>query len=142
MPTLAFFKFNSFVEAEAEKKHDLGADVIKLYLTNVQPNASSHAVKADLAEIATGFGYSGPITLTRVSSAQAAGLYKVVFNSPGNITASGGSIGPFRAVVAYNDTAANDELIGAWDNGSSITLTDGQYLALTLDAVNGLLTKQ
>jgi hypothetical protein len=32
---------------------------------------------------------------------------------------------PFRYAVLYNDTAANDDLIGFWDFGTTVTLTVG-----------------
>lgn len=136
-----FTKINSFVEALAEKKHDLGADVLKLMLTNSAPIAAN-TVKANLTEISAGNGYTaGGSAVTITSSAQTAGLYKLVGNDV-TITASGGSIGPFRYVVLYNDTATNDELIGWWDYGSSITLLAGETITVDLDASNGILTIQ
>lgn len=136
-----FAKINSFVEALAEKKHDLSADTLKLMLTNSAPIASN-TVKADLTEISAGNGYTaGGSAVTITSSAQTAGLYKLVGNDV-TVTASGGSIGPFRYVVLYNDTATNDELIGWWDYGSSITLLAGETITIDLDASNGILTIQ
>ena len=136
-----FNKFYSTVEALAEKKHDLSADVLKLMLTNSAP-VNTNTVKADLTEISSGNGYTaGGSTVTITTSAQTAGLYKLVGNDV-TITASGGSIGPFRYVVLYNDTATNDELIGWWDYGSSITLLTGETITIDLDATNGILTIQ
>ena len=136
-----FNKFSSLVEALAEKSHNLGSDVLKLMLTNSAPIASN-TVKANLTEISAGNGYTaGGSAVTITTSAQTAGLYKLVGNDV-TITASGGSIGPFRYVVLYNDTATNDELIGWWDYGSSITLLAGETITIDLDASNGILTIQ
>lgn len=136
-----FSKFNSFVEALAEKKHDLGSDVLKLMLTNSAP-IDSNTVKANLTEISAGNGYTaGGSAVTISASSQTSGLYKLVGGDV-TITASGGSIGPFRYVVLYNDTATNDELIGWWDYGSSITLLAGETITIDLDASNGILTIQ
>lgn len=136
----AFNKFNSFVEALAEKKHDLGADTLKVMLTNTAPVATN-AVKADLTEISTGNGYTaGGNTASVTSSAQTSGIYKLVLGDPATWTASGGSIGPFRYAVLYNDTAASDELIGWWDYGSSITLAAGESFAVDFDPTTGVLT--
>lgn len=136
-----FNKFNSFVEALAEKAHNLGADTLKVMLTNSAPIASN-TVKANLTEISSGNGYTaGGSTVTISASSQTAGLYKLVGGDV-TITASGGSIGPFRYVVLYNDTASNDELIGWWDYGSSITLLAGETITIDLDASNGILTIQ
>ncbi len=137
----AFQKFNSTVEALAEKVHNLGADTIKVMLSNVAPIAGN-SVKADITEIAAGNGYvAGGSTLALVSSSQTAGVYKLVLSDV-TITAAGGSIGPFRYAVVYNDTATNDELIGFFDYGSSISLLDGESLLVDVSAVNGLLTIQ
>lgn len=136
----AFNKFNSFVEALAEKKHDLGADTLKVLLTNTAPVATN-SVKADLTEISAGNGYTaGGNTATVTSSAQTSGTYKLVLGDPATWTASGGSIGPFRYAVLYNDTAASDELIGWWDYGSSITLAAGESFAVDFDPTTGVLT--
>ena len=136
----SFNKFNSFVEALAEKKHDLGADTLKVLLTNTAPVATN-SVKADLTEISAGNGYTaGGNTAAVTSSAQSSGTYKLVLGDPATWTASGGSIGPFRYAVLYNDTAANDELIGWWDYGSSITLATGESFAVDFDATTGVLT--
>jgi hypothetical protein len=135
----AFNKFNSFVEAVAEKKHDLGADVLKVLLTNTAP-AATNSVKADLAEIAAGNGYAaGGAQATQASSAQTSGTYRLVLNDV-VFTAAGGSIGPFRYAVLYNDSAANDELIGWHDYGSSITLLDGETFTWNADPTSGVLT--
>jgi hypothetical protein len=42
-------------------------------------------------------------------------------------TASGGSIGPFRYVILFNDTPTSpaDPLIGYWDIGTNVTITTG-----------------
>jgi hypothetical protein len=136
----SFNKFNSFVEALAEKKHDLGADTLKVLLTNTAPVATN-SVKADLTEISAGNGYTaGGNTASVTSSAQTSGTYKLVLGDPATWTASGGSIGPFRYAVLYNDTAANDELIGWWDYGSSITLAAGESFAVDFDPTTGVLT--
>lgn len=131
--------FHAFIEALAEKKHNLGADTLKVMLTNAAPVASTGAVKADLTELTPGNGYSaGGAAVTVTSSAQTAGVYKLIGNDV-TFTAAGGSMGPFRYVVLYNDTAAADDLIGYWDNGSSITLADTEAYPIDLSATDGIL---
>jgi hypothetical protein len=137
----AFQKFHSFVEALAEKKHDLGADTLKVYLSNDTPSASADAVKADLAEITVGVdGYTaGGNTCSITTSAQTSGTYKLVLGDPATWTSTG-TLGPFRYAVLYNDTAANDELIGYWDYGVSITLANGETFVVDFDPTTGVLT--
>ena len=136
----AFNKFNSFVEALAEKVHNLGGDTLKVMLTNTAPVATN-TVKANITEISAGNGYTaGGNTASVTSSAQTSGTYKLVLGDPATWTASGGSIGPFRYAVLYNDTATNDELIGWWDSGSAVTLADGESFAVDFDPTTGVLT--
>jgi len=134
-----FNKFESFVEAVAEKVHNLGSDTLKVLLTNSAPVATN-TVKANLTEISAGNGYTaGGTAATISSSSQTSGTYKLVLADV-VFTASGGSIGPFRYAVLYNDTATNDELIGWWDYGSSITLASGETFTVDFDGTAGVLT--
>lgn len=136
----AFNKFDSFVEALAEKVHNLGSDTLKVMLTNTAPVATN-TTKANLTEITAGNGYTaGGNTASVTSSAQTSGTYKLVLGDPATWTASGGSIGPFQYAVLYNDTATNDELIGWWDYGSAVTLADGESFAVDFDPTTGVLT--
>jgi hypothetical protein len=133
-----FTKFNPFVEALAEKVHNLGADTLKIALTNSAPSATNSTF-ADITEISAGNGYTaGGTAATILSSSQTSGTYKLVLGDV-VITASGGSIGPFRYVVLYNDTATNNELIAYADYGSSITLASGETFTVDFDATNGAL---
>ena len=132
----SYNKFQPFVEAVAEKKHDLGSDTLKVALTNTAPTADND-VLTDITEIT--YTYCSDRTLTTSSSVQTSGTYKLVIADK-TISASGGAVGPFRYVVIYNDTATNDDLICWFDYGSSITLADGESIVLDFDDSNGLLT--
>lgn len=134
-------KFQAFVENVAEKVHDLGADTLKVMLTNTAP-VNTNSVKADLTEISAGNGYTAGGTASSItSSSQSSGTYKLVLADV-VFTASGGTIGPFRYTPLYNDTPTSpaDPLILFWDYGSSITLADGETFTWDADPTNGILT--
>lgn len=133
----SFVKFYSFVEALAEKKHDLGADTLKVALTNVAP-ALSNTQLSNISEVS--YTYASSRTLTVTSSSQSSGVYSLVLQDL-TISASGGSVGAFRYLVVYNDTSVNDLLIGYTDYGSSITLADGEYITIDFNA-SGLFSIQ
>lgn len=134
-----FVRFDSLTEALAGKVHDLGNDSLKVMLTNSAPS-SANTVKADIAEISAGGGYTaGGIPVTVASSFRSGATYKLVLDDI-VLTAAGGTVGPFRYAVLYNDTATNDELIGYWDRGVSVTLEDTDTVTLDLDPSAGILT--
>lgn len=122
----AYNKFNSVVEAMAEKVHNFGSDTIKIALTNVAPVAGNTQL-SNITEIS--YTNCSTRVITVLSSSQTGGTYKLVLQDL-ILTASGGAVGPFRYVVIYNDTATNDELIAWYDYGSSITLADGETLTV------------
>lgn len=133
----AFNKFNSFVEALAEKVHNLGADQIVVALC-----AAANAPVAGNTQLSnlTQVSYTNLSSrnVTTSASAQSSGTYKLTLADL-VLTASGGSVAAFRYVVLYNDTATNDELIGWYDYGSDLTLASGETLTIDFDGTNGVL---
>ena len=136
---LTYNKINSFVEAICEKKHNLASDQLKVALTNTAPVATN-SVLADLTGVLATTNLSGanPFNLTTTSSSQTSGTYSLVLVDL-TLTATG-SVGPFRYIAVYNDTATNDELIGFYDIGSSVTLATGESYLLDFSEAQTLLT--
>ena len=132
-----FNKFNSFVEALAEKSHNLGSDTLTVALcAAANAPVATNTVLANLTQIS--YTNCSTRAITTSTSAQSSGTYKLVLTDL-VLTASGGTVGPFRYVVIYNDTATNDELIGWYDYGSDITLASGETLTIDFDGTNGVL---
>ena len=131
----AFNKFNSFITAVAAGTHagflNASTDVLNVYLSNATPSASADSVKADLAEIATGIGYTGPVDIQNAASQTGATI--TVTATDVTITASG-SVGPFQYAVIYNDTAASDPLVGWYDYGSAVTLAAAETFKVDFGA--------
>lgn len=134
----SFNKFNSFVEALAEKVHNLGSDTLTVALcAAANAPVATNTQLSNLTQIS--YTNCSSRVITTSASAQTSGTYKLTLDDL-TLTASGGSVGPFRYIVLYNDTATNDELIGWYDYGSDITLADGESLLIDFDGTNGVLT--
>ena len=138
----AFQKFNNMVADLANKVHNLGADTLKVLLTNTAPVATNTVI-ANITEIAAGNGYStGGAAVAIASSTQSSGLYKLLPAAATVVWTATGTVGPFRYVVLYNSTAAAGNLLGWYDNGSNVTMNSGDTFTVTLDTVNGLIQLQ
>lgn len=136
MPALQ--KIPDFAEQVLRGVHNFGSHTFKVALTNTAPAASA-AVLADIAQISGGAYTAGGYQLDSVVLAETGGNAKVTMADE-VITAAGGTIGPLRFAVVFNDSAAGKPLIGYCDYGSSITLNDGETLTVDFDQVGGVLT--
>lgn len=135
-----FNKFNQFVQDLTHKVHDLSADSLKVMFTNVAPVATN-SLFGDLTEITAGNGYTaGGTAPTITSCTQSSGTLKLILADT-TFTASGGSIGPFQYAVLYNSTPTSPlkPLIGWYDYGAALTITDGNAFVVDFDGTNGVL---
>lgn len=110
-------------------------DVFKVYLTNTVPVASNTVYNTP-ADLVTANGYTaGGVSIGTITGAQAAGVMSFAGGTNPAWTASGGSI-VFQWAVLYNSTTG--VLIGWWDYGTTLTLTNGNTFTVTLP--NPILT--
>lgn len=131
----AFNKFNAFVEAVAEKVHNLGSDQLTVALT-AAANApvATNSVLADLTQIS--YTNLSSRNITTSSSSQSSGTYSLVLNDL--VLTASGAVATFRYVCIYNDTSASDNLICWYDYGSDVTLANGE--TFTIDFGSSLFT--
>jgi hypothetical protein len=131
-----FNKFNSFVEAIAEKVHNLGADTLTVGLTtNANAPVASNTQRSNITEIS--YTNLSARAITTSTSSQSSGTYKLVLTDL--VLTASGAVATFRWVFIYNDTATNDELVCYFDYGADVTLANGETFTLDFDGTNGLL---
>lgn len=129
----AYNKYQNGVEVLVTTAN-ASTDTFKIALTNTAPNAATHTLLADASEISAGNGYSAGGLSIPVTGGETSGTYSLTQDSTVTLTASGGSIGPFRYAVFYDDTVTGDPLLSYFDYGSSITMSSGE----TFDFVAGV----
>ena len=119
-------KFNDFSEQLANGVQNFATDVYKVALSNTAPVATN-TILSNITQISAGNGYTSGGSTTTITLSETTGT-TTVSGTQVVFTASGGSIGPFRYVVLYNDTTTSPSkpLVAWWDYGSSITLADGE----------------
>ena len=141
-----FNKLNGFVEHLAEGVHDLGSNQLVLALSNVAPGSESTAPTSSTTACILGnvtqVSYSNlsSRSVTTSSATQSSGTYRLTL---ADLTLSAtGTVGPFRYIYLYNDTPTSpaDPLIGYFDYGSSLTLSNGESLTIDFDQASGALT--
>jgi hypothetical protein len=115
----------------AAGKHNFHADTFKVMLSAAEPNAASDETAADVAEIGATGGYQLGGNEMPVSRSNANGV-ESIFCADVSFVASGAGFGPFRYVVLYNATHPEGPLIGYWNYGSQIALSDGELFRLKM----------
>jgi hypothetical protein len=125
MATSAFNKYQDFSEQLTRGVHQFATHVFKVALTNTAPTAT-HTGLSQITEISAGNGYTAGGGTTTVAVSETGGTTtvtgtEVVFTATGNMAT-------FRYAVLYNDTATSpaDALIGWFDYGAAISLTNGE----------------
>lgn len=136
-----FNKFQQFVEDLAKGVHNLTSDatcsVTVALCAAANAPVATNSVLANLTQIA--YTNLSSRVVTGITCEHTTGTVTITATDL-VLTSTGGSTGPFRYVVLYNDdpTSPADPLIGWYDYGSEITLLDGE--TLTIDFTTGIAT--
>lgn len=142
---VAYTKLNGFSEQVAKGYHgNMSTASWVVALSNTAPGseatpptgATTACILANVTQVS--YTNCSSRALTVASCVQTAGTLNLVFNDL-TLTASGGTVGPFRYVYLVNtsSTTLANALAGYWDYGSSITLNSTETLLVDLDNVNG-----
>jgi hypothetical protein len=134
---------HDLIRAMANKEVDLDTDTIKVALFTSSATVGADVVGlSDLGanQVANGNGYTTGGVAVTPSLADQDGSDNVKYDiSDPSWTASGGSIGPFRYAVVYDDTHASDQIIYIIDLGTNVTISSGASFSIVIDS-NGLFT--
>ena len=133
----SFVKINDFVEDLGNAVHNFDTAQLVVALTNTapasegsNPTADGNGVLANLTQIT--YTNLSARNVTTTSWSLSSGTAALVCADL--VLTASGSVGPFRYVYLYNDTAAGDPLIGYWDYGSSISLANGETFTVDFGA--------
>jgi len=136
-----YIKYDCFVADLVGKVHDLlgttpgtDCDNVRVALSNTAGDiAVTKATLATCTQIANGNGYAtGGLPLVAgvgLNSGAVAGSGPATFTLTGTNqvwTSASAGMAAFQYVLLYNDSVANDPLIGAWDYGTPLTLAVGE----------------
>ena len=133
----AFVPFNSTLLRITEGVHQFASHQFVIALcASANAPIPANAVLADLTQIAYTNLSSRNLTLTAAETFNTRD-WRVRFEDL-TLSASGGNVATWRYVVLYNDTPTSpaDPLLGYWDYGADVTITDGNSFQLDLTDAN------
>lgn len=140
MAVESFNKFNVLAHELGEEVHNFGSDTLKFALTNTAPSATDlnfNLTNHPAPAAANGYTAGGN-TIAGVTWTQSTDDAVLAFSTDCVFTATGGQLGPFRYVVAYNSssTGTTNAAIGYWSNtAGSITLEDTETFTITAGTI-------
>ena len=135
-----FNKVNDLAIDIMNRVHNFSTHTFKYGLSNTDPGSESSDPRATgnarMANV-TEISYSNVSENREVSGITLAqGSDDATVDGDDEVlTASGGSVGPFQYVWLFNETAADNPIIGYWDYGSALTLNDGETLTISIPTV-------
>src|SRR5882757_3803870 len=108
------------------------SQIFRVYLSSAVPLVTNTSYSS-IPEISAGNGYTalGP-SIGTITGSQASGTFAFSATTNPTWTASGGSIGAFQYAILYNASVSGTPLVGWWDYGAAITLTNGNTFTVTL----------
>ena len=138
-----YVKFQDFVEQALKAVHNFSSNTYRVALTNTAPtNTDTSLLTGSLHPApAASNGYTAGGNTLSPTLTETSGTAKLVM-ADSTFTAAGGSLGPVRYAIIYNDTATSpaDALVSYYDYGSSITLADTETFTVDFDGTNGFFT--
>lgn len=129
-------KYLPFVDI-LTKGGNVSSDQFAVFLTDTAPTNTDAALASVAGQPAYTNCSSRAITTT--SSTTTAGTMKLILADL-TLTASGGTVGPFRYIGIYDDTIVGDPPVAWYDYGSSITLADTETFLINFDGAAGFFT--
>ncbi len=139
-----FSPFDKLSTHLLQGKHDFSTHSFKAGLITNDPSLIFNVTKwANLTEITPGHGYlAGGVDMT-VSVGTDASANDAVSAAKVTITATDGPIGPYTALVVYNDTSTDKNVVGYMKASGQTTIKAGKFVSwsfgLINDAANGVM---
>ena len=133
---------NHFKHEVMDKDVDFSADTFKIILMNTTFafDKDAHATLSDVTadQLATANGYTQDSKVMPSGELTEDDANDRGRQTWGNVTwtASGGNIGPTGAAIIYDDTTADDTVVGCVDFGTDYTISDGSSLQIQSSALN------
>lgn len=132
---VSFTKVNSFVQYLATEDLDLDGSGLTLALTNTAVNSTATSISG-VTQI--GYGHVSSRVVVVSTASQVAGTFKLCLTD--HMLTADGAVPAWRYAVLYDDASTNDRLIGLYDNGTSVTMTNTDTFTFNFSSANGVLT--
>ncbi len=135
----SFNKFQQFVEDIGKGVHNLATGALTIALTaTANAPVATNAILGNLTQVS----YTNLSTrlCTTTSFVHTTGTAKLLLVDL--VLTASGTVAAFQYVVLYNDTPTSpaDPLIGWYDYGSALTLSNGETFTIDFDGSGGVLT--